>query len=233
MTGQATVTRRDQSVIVSWPGEEKRVYQLARLPDYFLRWQIATRERLYQRLESRDDVAFMPPHLPVLATWANGDAGRTVNLATKGVALLPAAKYLGESVELLENTLAQTEDLPREETLSRRLAVVRQIYSDLSRLDPYSLGGLEIFEGTSYGHLLQNPRAALLFVEQWPRYTSYQIDVVTEIVGGDDLRYRFLVAARKLFEGEKFHVFQKGYGKAYVFWVTNVREKTPRTKEWK
>ena len=233
MTERAEVSRRGTVAVVTWPDGDERAYDLVELPEYFLRWQVATRERLYDRLEGGDDVAFMPPHLPVLATWERGHGDRAVNLATKGVALLPREDVLAEAVDLLEKTLGETAAGPRDATLRRRLAAVRRIYEDVSRLDRHSLGGLEIFEGTSYRHLLRNPVASLLFVEQWPRYTSYQIDVVTEIVGDDDLRYRFLVAARRLFEGEKFHVFQKGYGKAYVFWVTNVREKTPRTREWK
>jgi hypothetical protein len=56
---------------------------------------------------------------------------------------------------------------------------------------------------------------------------SYQIDVHATVVHRDNPVYDFLVASRRLFEHDCFHVPQPGYPFGYEFVVTGYRDKTP------
>jgi len=48
-----------------------------------------------------------------------------------------------------------------------------------------------------------------------------------EVLGPGDPRYDFLVLARSMFEREPFHITQPGFACGYVFWISEIRDKTP------
>lgn len=220
---------------VAWldAGGNRGELPLVELPVSFLEWQLASRRELYRRLREKGQaVPFAPSHLPVLATYNDGAVSSFVNLSAKGVTLLPKPETLDRVVKLIEDLCKRKEEKSNPPTLEGRLRLVEELFGDPSSIDPYVLGGLEIFEGQTFRNLRRDPRAALLFVGEGPHYTSYQVNVIAELVEGDDLRYRYLSGLRRLFEGEAFHVHQTRYACGYVFWVVGVTEKTPRTRRW-
>ena len=89
------------------------------------------------------------------------------------------------------------------------------------------MGGLEIFEGQTYKNLLTDPRAALLYSGEAPKFPSYQINGVIKFVNKGDIYFRFLLAARELFARDTFHVHQIHYPFGYLFFPIEIKNKTP------
>lgn len=167
-------------------------------------------------------------HLPVLATWVEGEG--FPNLAAKGFGLIARPERLEGFIRLFEAVVAETATIPWAESLPRRINAARAFYADPEAVDPRCLGGLEIFEGVTFRYLQVNPRASLLYVEGGPQYRSFQIDGTIEIVGEGALPYRFLRAMRALFEHERFHFQQPAYPWGYIFWVERVKDKSLRIR---
>ncbi len=59
------------------------------------------------------------------------------------------------------------------------------------------------------------------------QYISFQINGEIEILEKDNPYYRFLLASRRLFEFEKFHLFQPDYPFGYLIKVVEIRDKSP------
>lgn len=229
---------------LSLGGERWRELPLGELPEDFVAWQREARLALFHwLLPGQGYPALFEAHLPILATWAKGEAGipplprsgaqhrpRFPNLAAKGFGLLPRPEALAGWTASLETTLSETKGIPRDQSLTQRVQAAQAFYSDPEAADRRCLGGLEIFEGTTFSNLQANPLASLLFVGGGPEYRSFQIDGAVEMVTGDDLRYRFLRAMRGLFEQERFHFQQPDYPWGYIFWVVEVRDKSLRRR---
>jgi hypothetical protein len=131
----------------------------------------------------------------------------------------------------------------KENTVNIRIDVLNRFYSNVENFDPTMLGGLEIFEGTALKNLRENPYASFLYVgisvtpggmqcvsPQNPvgiQYVSFQVNGNVEILGKDNLYYRYLLASRKLFEFDKFHLYQPDYPFGYLIRVLEVRDKSP------
>jgi len=195
------------------------------LPPEFLAWQRESRLTLFDRLlAGQSHPALFAAHLPVLATWIAGEP--FPNLAAKGFGLVARPERLEGFTRLFETTMAEVATLPWAESLPRRIEAARAFYADQEAIDPCCLGGLEIFEGTTFRYLQANPRASLLYVEGGPRYLSFQIDGIVEIVGEGSPYYHFLHAMRALFEHERFHFQQPAYPWGYIFRVEGVRDKS-------
>ncbi|MEW6230971.1 MAG: hypothetical protein AB1566_01505 [Chloroflexota bacterium] len=237
----AQIVVQEGHLWLSLGGEPWRELLLGELPEAFVAWQREARLALFRQLLSgQGHPALFEAHLPILATWAKEEAGipslgRTgawpfPNLAAKGFGLLPRPEALAGWTASLEATLLETKGMPWDRSLTRRIQAAQAFYSDPEAVDPHCLGGLEIFEGTTFSNLQANPLASLLFVGGGPEYRSFQIDGAVETVTGDDPRYRFLRAMRGLFEQERFHFQQAGYPWGYVFWVVEVRDKSLRRR---
>jgi hypothetical protein len=201
--------------------------QLAELPQRFIEWQIQSRRDLFAKLLGRTPVSFLASHLPVLATLTPGGE---INLANKGVGLVPKEEYLKDYVKLLTHALDQTHGHPWEETLVVRVQTASELLQHPEHIDPYRLGSLEIFEGQTYQNIQKNSKVSLLFTGSSPEYLSFQLDGVAQIVAAEHSVYEFLRLSRLLFEYERFHIAQPAYPWAYQFWVSSVREKTPRRR---
>lgn len=197
------------------------------LPKAFIAWQIRAREALFEQLARGEPVRFLASHLPVLATLRPGG---TVNLANKGVGLLPKREHLAGYTELYARVLRECRDRPREQTLAARIAAARALLRRPDHIDGAALGSLEIFEGETLHNIRRDPRVALLFTGEGPRYPSFQVEARARIAGPGDPVYEFLRAARLLFEAEPFHLAQPAYPCGYELQVTAVREKTPRRR---
>ncbi|MDA8171122.1 MAG: hypothetical protein M0Z48_04750 [Nitrospiraceae bacterium] len=82
-----------------------------------------------------------------------------------------------------------------------------------------------------------NPRASLLYsgMKTLPggmEYISFQVNGTIRILEKESGNpyYRFLLASRKLFEFEKFHLFQSDYPFGYLIRVDEVLDKSPFSK---
>jgi|YelNatPaOPRAMG01_1025707.scaffolds.fasta_scaffold00010_145 hypothetical protein len=226
---------RAEAGFVHWINRhgKQRQWAIVPLPEAFVRWQLEWRATLYKALRSAEKrTQFAPPHLPVLATLNGAKAPAPINLAAKGVTLLPREDRLQEVVDQIEQFAARGAEPDYSTTWRERVGLVERIFADAASFHPSALGGLEIFEGRTYRNLVRDPRASLLFLSGGPDFVSYQIDVIAELVRENDLRYRYLSGLRRLFEGAPFHVPQSRYGCGYVFWVIGVSDKTPRTRSW-
>lgn len=197
------------------------------LPGKFIAWQIGSREELYEKLLRHEPVQFLASHLPVLATLRPQG---TVNLATKGVGLVPKREYIAHYIDLFARVLADSRARPREETLAARIGAARELFRHPDQIDPARLGSLEIFEGETLRNIRSNPSIALLFTGSGPDYLSFQVEGIAQIVEPGQPVYEFLRASRLLFEHEHFHIAQPAYPHAYQFLVSEVREKTPHRR---
>ncbi len=204
-------------------------YAIKGLPPEFVAWQMEARQALFQRLGSEPSIPAFAPHLPTLATW--GEGALFPNLAAKGMGLLPREELLEEYAIEFENLLARLASRPWPETIQERVVAAQRFYGQAEAVDGRCLGGLEIFEGTTYRNLLSNPLASLLYVGPGPNYKSFQLDCVVEVVSPGDSRYRFIRSIRGLFEHERFHYQQPDYPFGYVFWVVEARDKSLQVRK--
>ena len=197
------------------------------LPAKFLEWQAESRRELFDQLLAGEEIRFMASHLPVVATLSAGDR---INLANKGVGLVPNDELVDFYLALYRDALAGCEGRPWAETLAERVEAALHLVQHPEHIDPTRLGSLEIFEGQSFRNILSDPRVSLLYTGGGPGYLSLQIDVVAQVQKPADPLYEFLVASRKLFEYEHFHIVQPRYPFAYAFSVRGVRNKTPKRR---
>lgn len=207
------------------PGGSERVV----LPRAFLNWQRDSRLAFIETVTSggAGEVRAMPSHLPVLASRGPDGA---INLATKGIGILPKADLLEGFTSLFRTTVKACEGVDWGITIERRARALMTLFLDVSNVDDSRLGGLEIFEGTTYDNLRADPRASLLFTGQAPDFISYQIDGHVEFVEKGDPHYEYLLSARELFAKDGFHVLQTSYPHGFVFHVRNVVDKRPFTR---
>jgi hypothetical protein len=207
--------------------ELKRGTPFAKLPQRFIDWQIQNRQELFKKLLRRESVHFLPSHLPVLATLTPEGL---INLANKGVGLVPKEKQLDRYTRLFTRVLAESRNRPWEETRVARVEAANELLQNLEHIDLHRLGSLEIFEGQTFQNIQNNPNVALLFTGIGPQYTSFQVDCIAEVLGPSHSVYQFLYLSRQLFEYESFHIAQPAYPWAYQFCVGGVREKTPHRR---
>lgn len=212
------------------------------IPEKFLRWLASSRIRFLEELKAGRPLRYFSAHLPVMATWREGE-DFPVNLTVKGIGLIPKRELLMDYIDLFESTIAEARTVTWMESLPRRIEVMERLYSDINNFDPSLLGGLEIFEGTAFRNMKDNPVASLLFMgvkidpedvktvnSQRPvavEYISFQVNGKVEILDKDDPCYRYLVSARRLFEFDRFHIYQPDYPYGYLIKVVEVKDKSP------
>ncbi|GAB4416845.1 MAG: hypothetical protein OHK0032_12890 [Thermodesulfovibrionales bacterium] len=192
---------------------------------------------------------YFSAHLPVMATWRNTIKGHQpsseslpdseredvlfpVNMTVKGIGLIPKAEMLNDYADIFEGVIAEARTMPWDESLHKRAGVMLRLYGDINNFDPALLGGLEIFEGRAFENLKRNPYASLLYMGmshtiQGMQYTSFQVNGKVEILEKANAYYRFLLASRKLFEFDRFHLYQPDYPFGYLIRVMEVRDKSP------
>jgi hypothetical protein len=211
--------------------DEVREFPIKELPEAFTSWQVDYKRSIYDAIEKDQYIRFNAGHLPVVGTWDEG--GMVPNLANKGVGFTPKDEYLPHYLELVESAVERIRALPphaTDDTRDLRIATARAVYANPDHLDWRRLGLLEIFEGATYRNLSRFPFASVLWTGDSPVFVSFQADCAVEVIGTDDPRYRFAWAMRRLFEYEPFHVVQTIFPYAYVFWVTDFHDKTPKRR---
>lgn len=210
---------------------EVREFAIKELPESFVRWQLEYKHRVYDAIEKDEYVRFNAGHLPVVGTWSEGSA--FPNLANKGVGFTPKDEHIDHYLGTIERAVAAIEKLPPhavDETRGLRIAAAREFYAHPEHVDWRRLALLEIFEGGTYQNLTRNPMAAVLWTGDSPVFVSFQVDCVVEVITPEHPRYRFAWAMRRLFEYEPFHVVQTIFPYAYVLWVHDWTEKTPKRR---
>jgi hypothetical protein len=178
---------------------------------------------------------YMAAHLPVMATWSEGQSF-PVNLTVKGVGLLPVEDSLQHYTDVFESVIAEARAMPWKESMQIRLNAIAKLYGDINNFDPTALGGLEIFGGKTLENLKTNPPASLLYVgmtqnEERIQYISFQLNSNITILEKGDPYYKFLLASRKLFEFDKFHLYQPDYPFGYFIKVAEVIDKSPWSRK--
>lgn len=212
------------------------------IPYHLLQWLATSRIRFLEDMKAGRPMRYFSAHLPVMATWREGEEF-PVNLTVKGIGLIPKKDILIDYIDLFEATLAEVRAIPWIDSLFKRIEVIERLYSDIENFDTELLGGLEIFEGTAFKNMKENSMASLLYMgvytdpeeiktvsPQRPvaiQYISFQVNGKVEILGRDNIYYRYLLAARKLFEFDKFHLYQPDYPFGYLIKVVEVKDKSP------
>ena len=134
---------------------------------------------------------------------------------------------------MVEAAVEKIQELPPhavDETRALRVETARAVYANPEHLDWRRLGLLEIFEGQTYKNLTSFPFASVLWTGDSPVFMSFQADCAVQVITNEDPRYRFAWAMRRLFEYEPFHVVQTMFPFAYLFWVHDWHDKTPKRR---
>lgn len=223
-------------------GIEKVMISEKGIPVHLLQWLATSRIRFLEDMKAGRPMRYFSAHLPVMATWREGEEF-PINLTVKGIGLIPKKEIIFDYIDLFEAVLAEARAMPWIESLFRRIEIIEKLYFDIENFDPELLGGLEIFEGTAFKNMRDNSMASLLFTgvyanpedaktvsPQKPvaiQYISFQVNGRVEILGKDNLYYRYLLAARKLFEFDKFHLYQPDYPYGYLIKAIEVKDKSP------
>lgn len=212
------------------------------IPQDFLQWLVTSRIRFLEGMNDGRPMRYFSAHLPVMATWREGEEF-PVNLTVKGIGLIPRKEIIIDYIDLFEAVIAEARASSWSDSLPKRIEVMERLYSDIGNFDPSLLGGLEIFEGTAFKNMRDNSLVSLLYmgVSHEPegidrvspsrpvavQYISFQVNGVVEILKKDNIYYRYLLASRRLFEFERFHLYQPDYPFGYLIKVIEVKDKSP------
>lgn len=206
---------------------------LQSLPLDKIEWMENGRRRVYDTIQNGRAETLTGPshHLPMVTTYSAGSTF-PFNCCNKGVGFQPKAEYLDECVERLLDVHESTRGKPWRESLDARIEVAKWFYFDREKIDYRACATLEIFEKTTFANLRRTPLASLLYTGDSPVFVSFQLNTAVEIIGQDDPRHTFTMLMRTLFESEPFHIYQPQFPYLYIFWISEVIDKTPvRVKE--
>lgn len=208
---------------------------LNKIPTKCLDWLVSSRIKLFDSMNDGKRIHYLPAHLPVMSTW-NGDNRFPVNMTVKGLGLLPKQELLQFYTDILESVITESRTMPWSDSLHKRIEVMSRLYGDRENFDPAILGGLEIFKGKAFENIRENPYASLLYVgmNHTPdgiQYISFQVNSKVTIIEKGDPYFKFLLASRKIFEFEKFHLYQPDYPFGYLIEVVEVIDKSPWSRK--
>lgn len=206
-------------------------YNLAPLPPEFIEWQIKERMQLFDLLQKNEMPKFLSSHLPTLITYDRNKADFPVNAACKGVGLVPVYDELEQITQKLKVALPKIAGFDFKSSLKQRLDYAMLFFNNPTKIDPYHLGGLEIFESQSYNNILHNPCVSLLFVGDSSTYKSYQLNCVAELIPENTIFYDFVRTIRSLFEEAQFHYQQPKYPYAVRYNIVEVIEKSLKVRK--
>lgn len=209
----------------------KSKYNLQKLPDDFIIWQINERLKLFDGLKNKKAPVFLSSHLPTLITINNNKTEFQVNAACKGVGLVSTDCQMNKLSDKINDILKKIDKHDFYESIDKRIQGAKLLYENKEKIDKYSLGGLEIFETKTYNNILKNPFVSLFYVSTFPSYKSYQINCIAEIFDKNHPFYRFMISMRSLFEEARFHYQQPVYPYAIKYHVIEVLDKSLRLRK--
>lgn len=209
----------EEAVIVRGTGSTS--VPLVPLPAPFLRWQLKFRRaniRFFMTGKGEHDFAV---HVGYMGT-VNPDGPSPINIAAKGVGLLPRHDIEALSDEI-EELIAEGLEKGEAETRGKRLSFLLRLYEEVEP-DPYSFTTIEIYAKTTWRNIMHDPRCSVLFSSY--RNTSFLINGVAEVLGPGTPEYRFVTGLHDLFHlprGRK----RREYPAVYRIWATEAYNKTP------
>jgi hypothetical protein len=200
-----------------------------------MEWLVSSRIELVHSMKEGHPAQYFAAHLPVMATWGEGKSF-PVNMTVKGIGLVPEQEYLQHYTDIFESVIAEARSMPWMKSIHKRMKAMAKLYGDVTNFDHTLLGGLEIFGGKALENLRKNPHASLLYVgmthtDNGIQYISFQVNSKITILEKGDPYYNFLLASRKLFEFDKFHLYQPDYPFAYLINVVEVIDKSPWSRK--
>ena len=222
----ATVDVNGDSVEIV-TAEGGRSYPVREMPDELFSWQLDSRRAMFQSIANGKRPTDFHAHLPVVATF-NEELPFPVHTATKATGLLPGDEHIDEYIAAASTCLDDARDKPWEESQASRIAVAKLLYETPEHIDRRKFGLVEIFQGQTYRNLKRNPLMTIQYTGAGPEYRSYQLNGVIERIGPGDPRFEFLHLMRMLFEYNSFHVQQPAYPSGYLFWISEIFDKSPR-----
>ncbi len=211
---------------VSFEGNVQ-TFPLMELPEKYFSWINNGRKQMYDKIvKNTAGHGFFASHLPVVTTFSKSKLF-PFNSSNKGVGFIPKPEYLQEYIDLFRTTMENTKGIPWEESLHKRIECVSQFYFNEDKIDKRVLSTLEIFEKQTFKNLNETPKAAIHYTGNAPDYISFQLNAAVEIIGPEDPRHEFIKLARTMFEYNSFHIYQHNFPYAYLFWISELVDKTP------
>ncbi len=205
----------------------KQVLPLLSLPGKYIDWIDQGRKGMYDKILGKSEsVRFFAQHLPVIVTYSESNIF-PFNCSNKGIGFIPKKEYLSEFIDLFQETLHNTRGKPWQKSIEERVNAISKFYFDHEKIDHRAMTSLEIFEKNTYQNLSQTPLASLLFTGDAPDYISFQLNCAVEVIGQDDPRHTFIMLARTMFEYDSFHIAQPQFPYAYIFWISEITDKSP------
>lgn len=197
------------------------------LPQKFLHWITEGRRAMYNKILNKDtDGRFHSAHLPVMTTYSK-DTTFPFNSSNKGVGFLPKPEYLEYFIERFKKAQKDTEGIPWQDCLKQRIEAISEFYLDETKMDRRLMTSLEIFERTTFNNIQTTPVSSLHYAGNSPVFISFTLNCVVEMCGVEDRRHVFIRLARTMFEFDSFHISQTNFPYAYLFWISEVSDKTP------
>ncbi|MEW6428487.1 MAG: PCP reductase family protein [Thermodesulfobacteriota bacterium] len=220
------ITVTDRRIVVRL-AENTHSLPSRKLPSSLASWLRLGRLAVYrQLLEDPDRIEFFHQHLPVLVTRPP-DSPFPFNCGNKGVGFLPDEQNLDRYIALYRRTIEATRGMPWRQSLAQRLTAARAFHEDTAAIDQRCLTSIEIFQRQTYANLRDYPFASLLFTGSSPQYMSFQLNCAVEIIDEQDPRFAFIKLSRRMFEFDGFHIAQPDFHTGYLFWISEVLDKTP------
>lgn len=226
MTGRARIEIREDRMEINL-AEGNLSLPVRSLPPSFVTWFQQGKLGVYrQLLTDPAKVDFFHQHLPMLVTYGQGSPF-FFNCGNKGVGFLPREEHLDHYIRLYRETIEATRSSPWRTSLPRRIEAARTFHEDTEAIDFRCLTSIEIFRKRTFSNLRAYPLSSLLFTGAMPEYKSFQVNCAVEIIGREDPRFTFVSLSRRLFEFDAFHIAQPDFDYGYIFWISEILDKTP------
>lgn len=146
-----------------------------------------------------------------------------VNLATKIIFPTLYDEIIEEIIDDLEGEILSFQGRTFEATLEDRFRLLRNIFLDDSKIDPYRLGAIEIYGELTYKNIRHNPKATILY--RWQEdgnSRSIQINCIAQIEPPKSNYFRFMRVLRSLFARKFMDLLGESYMVAYKFWICDL-----------
>ncbi len=166
--------------------------------DFLIDYRLRAIKVMVGEQEDKDNVSVTASmlHSPPMAT--RGSPGFfPVNSAAKGIGFVPKQKYLKKWVETYESLINEAIEKGEDTNREARLAALLSFYASNEEIDPSVLGTIELFGLRSWRNMQLEPRVSILYNANYrassgrPRYISFEVRGIIEIISKNSLRWRW------------------------------------------